>query len=83
MESNWRRGAYRIGWNIPQIRLCSRLVGIPFYNLTDWSTIPGFANVIIGNPLDPDSFFPLFLGSLFKFSPHFPYGYNVEPDSPP
>jgi hypothetical protein len=80
VESEWRMNVYRLGVTHLGFRLIARLQGQFNWWLTDKEYSPGLATLIRGNLLDPSSTVPLETTVIPKLTPHFPYGWNVDPD---
>lgn len=82
MESNWRFNVWELGFSGSTIRLAARLRGYPFpiwVTLIEPDVNTRWQGFILG--FDPTFGWQSVLSNLDPVGP-FPFGYDVDPDSP-
>lgn len=82
MESRWRFNVWWTGWVGGPFRKAARLVNNPLVAMTDYRTPEGLTGVISRNPADMRDWITGGLALQDGWIPPFPYGLEVEPDSP-
>jgi len=80
VESRWRSNVWRLGWSGGPYRLIARSVAFPNAAITDRLVSGVFRETLFNVSLNPDDFSQAILGAALPITPHFPYGFAVEPD---
>lgn len=78
MESNWRQNVPVMGMACSDWELSARYVHSPdLFIVKDKRSPPFYCSVWQWFGINT---LPVYVGGVFKLAPHFPYGYEVEPD---
>lgn len=83
MESRWRQNVANMGWSSGPYRLLARSLAAPHVALSDRTVSLVFKETLTQTSLDPNNWVDVIFGAALPLTPHFPYGYAVEPDSLP